>query len=152
MEIEMVEIKTLKPHPRNPRIHPESALRTLETSIKEYGWTNPILVSKDSVILAGHARLKAALRLGITEAPVLRLDIAGAEAEAYMIMDNRSADLSMWSYPDLKDLLEGAGELNRRVIITFADAGEESAFWAHFGRTEVPERRVLFRWSEIHND
>ena len=41
MQIEMVNIKTLKPHPKNPRIHPESGLRILEKSISEYGWTNP---------------------------------------------------------------------------------------------------------------
>ena len=56
MEIKTVKIDTLKPHPMNPRVHPESAIVKLERSITEFGWTTPILATKDGVILAGHAR------------------------------------------------------------------------------------------------
>jgi ParB-like chromosome segregation protein Spo0J len=56
MEIKIMPISELKPHPKNPRVHPDSAIEKLERSIKEFGWTNPILVSADGYILAGHAR------------------------------------------------------------------------------------------------
>lgn len=106
MKIETVHITTLRPHPGNPRVHPESSLRALEKSISEYGWTSPILISKDNVILAGHARLKAARSLGLDKVPVVRLELEGARAEAYMVMDNRSGALSDWDMPRLKDLLQ----------------------------------------------
>jgi len=106
MEIEIAKISDLKPHPKNPRIHPDSALERLAISIKEFGWTNPILVSQEGYVLAGHARLKAAEQAGISEVPIIRLPLKGAKAEAYMIADNRTAELTEWSFPDLKNLLQ----------------------------------------------
>lgn len=99
-------ISELKPHPKNPRVHPDSAIEKLERSIKEFGWTNPILVSKDGYILAGHARLKAAEKAGISEVPVIYLPLEGAKAEAYLIADNRLQDETDWDLPKLKDLLQ----------------------------------------------
>ena len=60
MKLKTVKITELKPHEKNPRQHPDSAIAKLTRSIQEFGWTNPVLVSKDGVILTGHARLKAA--------------------------------------------------------------------------------------------
>ncbi len=106
MEIKTVKINELKPHPKNPRVHPDSAIDKLVRSIKEYGWTNPILVSADGYILAGHARLKAAEKAGIEEVPVIYLPLEGAKAEAYLIADNRLQDETEWDYEKLKDLLQ----------------------------------------------
>ena len=99
-------ISELKPHPKNPRVHPDSAIEKLERSIKEFGWTNPILVSADGYILAGHARLKAAEKAGIEEVPVIYLPLEGAKAEAYLIADNRLQEETDWDLPKLKDLLQ----------------------------------------------
>jgi len=109
MKIETVNINSLKPHPKNPRIHPDSALEQLTKSIKEYGWTNPILVSKDGYVLAGHARLKAAEKAGLTEVPIIRLPLSGAKAVAYMIADNKLQDLTDWDFLKLKDLFDTGG-------------------------------------------
>ena len=106
MEIKTVKINELKPHPKNPRVHPDSAIDKLVRSIKEFGWTNPILVSTDGYILAGHARLKAAEKAGIEEVPVIYLPLEGAKAEAYLIADNRLQDETDWDYEKLKDLLQ----------------------------------------------
>jgi len=106
MQIEIIEISKLKPHPKNPRVHPDSALDRLTRSIKEFGWTNPILVSADGFILAGHARLKAAEKAGLKEVPIVRLPLKGTKAEAYMIADNRLSELTSWDFPQLTDLLE----------------------------------------------
>ena len=67
VQVKTVKISELRPHPKNPRVHPDSAIEKLERSIKEFGWTNPILVSADGYILAGHARLKAKIRKEIIE-------------------------------------------------------------------------------------
>jgi DNA modification methylase len=124
MQIEQVAIKSLKPHPKNPRIHPDSSLDKLVRSIKEFGWTNPILVSEDGLILAGHARLKAAQKAGLKEVPIIRLPLKGAKAEAYMIADNRIQQETDWDLPMLKDLLQelDIGELD--ITITGFDLPE----------------------------
>ncbi len=124
MEIKTVKISELKPHPKNPRVHPDSAIEKLERSIKEFGWTNPILVSADGYILAGHARLKAAENAGIKEVPVIYLPLEGAKAEAYLIADNRLQDETDWDYEKLKDLLQelDTGEID--LELTGFDMGE----------------------------
>ena len=105
MKVQKIDIDKLKPHPKNPRIHPDSAIEKLERSIKEFGWTNPILVSKDGYILAGHARLKAANKVGLEEVPAIYLPLQGSKAEAYMIADNRLQEESFWNIGQLNDLL-----------------------------------------------
>lgn len=109
IQIETVKISDIKPHPKNPRIHPDSALEKLSKSIKEFGWTNPVLLSSDGFILAGHARVKAAEKLGFTEVPAVRLPFAGAKADAYLIADNKLQEETGWDMPLLRDLI---GELD----------------------------------------
>lgn len=116
MEVKRVNINELKPHPKNPRIHPDSAIEKLERSIKEFGWTNPILVSKDGYILAGHARLKAAKKAGLEEVPVIYLPLEGAKAEAYLIVDNRLQEDTDWDENLLKEMVrELDGEIDLEI-------------------------------------
>ncbi len=124
MEIEIVKINKLKPHPKNPRIHPDSAIDKLVKSIKEYGWTNPVLVSKDGFVLAGHARLKAAEKAGLDEVPVIYLPLSGSKAEAYMIADNKLQDETDWDFPKLKDLLQELDTGEFDIEITGFDENE----------------------------
>lgn len=124
MEIKTVKISKLIPHPKNPRIHPDSAIEKLTKSIKEFGWTNPILVSKDNFILAGHARLKAAERAGLKEVPVIYLPFEGSKAEAYMIADNKIQDETEWDFPKLKDLLQELDTGEFDIEITGFDENE----------------------------
>jgi len=105
VEIETVKLSSLRPHPANPRVHPDSAIERLTKSIVEFGWTNPILVSEDNYILAGHARLKAAEKAELDEVPIIRLPFSGDKALAYMIADNKLQDMTEWDYPQLKDLI-----------------------------------------------
>lgn len=107
----MIPVSEIKPHPRNPRIHPDSALTKLEKSIGEFGFTNPVLLSKDGVLLAGHARLKASKRKGLKEVPAIYLDLEGAKADAYLIADNRLQQDTKWEKDMLKIMLEDL-ELN----------------------------------------
>jgi len=145
MEIKTVKINELKPHPKNPRVHPDSAIEKLERSIKEYGWTNPILVSADGYILAGHARLKAAEKAGIEEVPVIYLPLEGAKAEAYLIADNRLQDETDWDYEKLKDLLQelDTGELDLELTGFDIDEIEDLITQLHIPEEvtedEVPE-------------
>ena len=121
MQVKMVNIDALKAHPMNPRVHPESAIDKLECSIKEFGWTNPILVSADGYILAGHARLKAAKQAGLKEVPVIHLPLEGAKAEAYMIADNRLQEETSWDYEMLANNLNDIATKGLDVQITGFD-------------------------------
>lgn len=106
LKVKIVDIDSLKSHPGNPRIHPDSAIKKLARSIRKFGWTNPVLVSADGYILAGHARLMAARKAGVTEVPVIYLPLKGTKAEAYMIADNRLQEDTMWELETLRMELE----------------------------------------------
>lgn len=104
-KVQTIAIKILKPHPLNPRVHPDSLIAKLARSIEEFGWTNPVIVNSDMTVLAGHARLSAAKKLGLKEVPVIVLDLPREKAGAYVIADNRIADESEWDRNVLKELL-----------------------------------------------
>jgi ParB-like chromosome segregation protein Spo0J len=74
-KIKFWPIFKLIPYARNARTHSEQQIAQIAASIKEFGWTNPILVGGDNVIMAGHARLLAAQKLGMTEVPVIVLGV-----------------------------------------------------------------------------
>ena len=139
MEVKTVKISELKPHPKNPRVHPDSAIEKLERSIKEFGWTNPILVSADGYILAGHARLKAAEKAGIEEVPTIYLPLEGAKAEAYLIADNRLQDETDWDMPKLKDLLQELDTGEFDLELTGFDMGEIEDLMTQF---HIPEEII----------
>ena len=105
MELKEVALAALKPFKGNPRVHPDRAIEKLVRSIQEFGWTNPILAAQDGTILAGHARLKAAVKAGITTVPVIYLDIPQEKIPLYVIADNRLQDETDWALPALGDLL-----------------------------------------------
>jgi ParB-like chromosome segregation protein Spo0J len=117
MELQTIEIIKLRPHPQNPRTHPDSAIDKLVRSLKEYGFTNPILISADNYVLAGHARLKAAEKAGLKEVPVIQLPLSGSKALAYMIADNRLQDETEWDFPKLTELfgILDTGELDLEI-------------------------------------
>ena len=95
--VEYIAIDRLKPSPTNPRTHSKKQLRQLAKAIETFGFTNPIIVSEDTTILAGHGRLEAAKTLGLAEIPCIRLShMSPAECRAYVIADNRLAELAGW--------------------------------------------------------
>jgi ParB/RepB/Spo0J family partition protein len=96
----------LKPHPRNPRKHSRKQIDLLARSVKGFGFNAPILINKEKQIVGGHCRLEAAKLLGLSEVPVIFLEqLNPAQIDAYLLADNKIADLSSW------DDLELATEL-----------------------------------------
>jgi len=107
VQVIKVPIDQLRPFEKNPRQHGDD-VKFLIKSIEKYGWTNPILVQKGTMrIVAGHGRLLAAKEKGLTEVPVIELDLDDRDATAYTIADNKSAEKSQWNLPNLKELLVG---------------------------------------------
>src|SRR4029079_13386042 len=91
-KVERWPIAKLIPHARNARTHSPEQVDQIAASIREWGWTNPILVSEDGGIIAGHGRVLGARKLGLTEAPVMiAAGWTKAQIKAYAIADNKLA-------------------------------------------------------------
>jgi len=96
-KIEYVATEKLVPYARNSRTHSDEQVQQIMGSIKEFGFTNPILIDADGVIIAGHGRTMAAQRLGMKEVPCLRLShLTEAQKRAYVIADNKLAMNAGW--------------------------------------------------------
>ena len=97
MKIEQVAVTALIPYAKNSRTHDDAQIAQIAASIKEFGWTNPILVDGELGIIAGHGRLMAARKLNMTEVPVIELkDLTPTQKKAYIIADNRLALNAGW--------------------------------------------------------
>lgn len=97
LKIEYVPTAELKPRAGNPRTHTAKQIEQIVQSIWRFGFNNPILIDSEGMIIAGHGRLAAAVQLGMTEVPTVRLsDMSEADIRAYVIADNRLAELSGW--------------------------------------------------------
>ena len=91
--VERVPIDDLIPYSNNPKDHPDEQVKKIVSSIKNYGWDQPIVVDGEGEIIKGHGRRKAAETLGLEEVPVIRRDdLTDAEAKAARIADNKTAE------------------------------------------------------------
>lgn len=94
-------VKDLVPYANNPRNN-EQAVDTVAKSIKEFGFTNPIVVDSDNVVINGHTRLLAAEKLGLEKVPVIRKeDLTPEQVKAFRLVDNRTSELSGWDFEKL---------------------------------------------------
>jgi ParB-like chromosome segregation protein Spo0J len=117
-------IGSLKPFPDNPRRHPESQIAALMKSIKRV-WTIPILIDGTAMILAGHGRLEAAKRLGMSEVPTVTIaGLSKSEKRAIVVADNRLPERAEWNFELLKKHFEGLIDLNFDVELTGFSTGE----------------------------
>ncbi|MGE4169132.1 MAG: site-specific DNA-methyltransferase [Candidatus Margulisiibacteriota bacterium] len=95
--IETLLISELKPYESNPRTHSEDQVKQIADSIQEFGFTNPVLVNDESMIIAGHGRFLAAKKLGLNKVPCIRLShLSEAQVKAYIIADNKLALNAGW--------------------------------------------------------
>jgi DNA modification methylase len=116
MKIEQRKVDSLIPYINNSRKHSDEQVAQIAASIKEFGWTNPILVDGDNGIIAGHGRLMAARKLSMEEVPVIELaHLSDNQRKALIIADNRLALNAEWDDAllslELKDLLADNYEL-----------------------------------------
>ena len=103
MKITQKLVTELIPYVNNSRTHSDEQVAQIAASIKEFGWTNPILVDGDNGIIAGHGRLMAARKLGYKEVPTIELaDLTETQKKAYIIADNRLALNAGWDNEMLK--------------------------------------------------
>ena len=120
----MRPVKSLVPYARNARTHSEEQVGQIAASMREWGWTNPVLVDEQGTIIAGHGRIQAAQKLGITEAPVMvTRGWSEAQKKAYVLADNQLALNAGWDVEklavELGDLSGAGFDLN---LLGFSDA------------------------------
>jgi ParB-like chromosome segregation protein Spo0J len=119
ISVEYRALAALIPYARNSRTHDENQVAQIAASIKEFGWTNPVLVDGDNGIIAGHGRILAARKLGYAEVPVIELaGLTDAQKRAYIIADNKLALNAGWDDDLLRVELEGldAEDFDLRII------------------------------------
>ena len=103
MQVEQLKVGDLIPYVNNSRTHSDEQVMQVASSIKEFGFTNPILIDDDGGIIAGHGRLMAAKKLGLDKVPCIRLGhLSEAQRKAYVIADNKLALNSGWDNDLLK--------------------------------------------------
>ena len=95
--IEQIAISALVPYARNSRTHSAEQIAQIAASIREFGFTNPVLIDRNNGIVAGHGRVQAAQSLGWVSVPCLRLEsLTEAQIRAYVIADNKLALNAGW--------------------------------------------------------
>lgn len=105
--IERQNVAILKPYAKNARTHSKKQVRQIADSIKQFGFTNPILIDKENTILAGHGRVEAARLLGQPEVPCIRLEhLTPQQRRAYVLADNKLALNAGWDEEILADELK----------------------------------------------
>ena len=117
IQIQEKLVSELIPYVNNSRTHSDEQVAQIAASIKEFGWTNPILIDGDNGIIAGHGRLMAARKLGHDKVPTIELkDLTETQKKAYIIADNRLALNAGWDNElltiELNDLLADGFTLN----------------------------------------
>ena len=130
-QIEYLETEKLIPYARNSRTHSDEQVQQIMGSIKEFGFTNPVLVDGDGVIIAGHGRTMAAQRLGMKEVPCLRLaHLTEAQKRAYVIADNKLALNAGWDDAMLALELRNLRDEDFDLSLTGFDDAELAALLA----------------------
>ena len=119
LKVERRPIAALKPYARNPRTHSPRQVQQIADSIREFRFTNPILIDADGGVIAGHGRLTAAKLLGIERVPTIRLDhMSEAQKRAYVLADNKLAENAGWDRELLALELQYLSELDLDFDLT----------------------------------
>ncbi len=128
LKVEMKPIKAVKPSRTNTRVHPPEQVNQIIASIKEFGWTKPIICDERLEILAGHGAYTAAQQMGMTEVPVIiRTGLTQAQKRAYRTADNKIGENSNWDMKLLASELASLKDMGFDMTLTGFDPGEINA-------------------------
>ena len=118
LQINYKSTENLIPYANNSRTHSEDQINQVASSIKEFGFTNPVLIDEQGGIIAGHGRVMAAKKLGLAEVPTITLEgLTKAQVKAYVIADNQLALNSGWDFDILNLEVESLTEMGFDVSL-----------------------------------
>ena len=124
-EMQLVSIAKLVPYQNNARTHSPAQIQKLRSSLREFGFVNPVIIDRDYNVIAGHGRIAAAREEGITEVPCVFVDyLTEAQKKAYILADNRMAMDAGWDEDLLRVELEALEEMGFDLGITGFDEKE----------------------------
>lgn len=133
----VVPVASLTPYANNARTHSAEQIAKISESIRQFGFTNPILVDADNGIIAGHGRLRAALFLGMDSVPVIDLaHLSATQRQAYILADNRLALDAGWDDDRLRFEIGELQTAGFDVGLTGFDPGDIATL---FGDKEAPD-------------
>ena len=141
MNIQSIAVSELSLDPSNVRKHSRRNLDAIKASLRKFGQQKPIVVDAKGIVLAGNGTLTAAKELGWTEIQATRTELAGVEATAFAIADNRTAELAEWDEDGLSKVLESLKVEDADLLAaTGYDAAEvDKMVGAEVAEDEVPE-------------
>jgi len=140
MQIEQIGIATLIPFAKNSRTHSDAQVAQIAASIREFGFTNPVLIDEANGIIAGHGRVMAARKLKLTEVPCIRLaHLSDAQKRAYVIADNKLALNAGWDEAMLKLELADLKALDFDLDLTGFNTDEIDALLAEKGTEGITD-------------
>ena len=168
-KIEQVAVADLIPYASNSRTHSDAQIAQIAASIREFGWTNPILIDGDNGLIAGHGRLLAARKLGMEIVPAIVLDhLTKAQQRALVIADNQLAlnagwdmellkaeiedlkledfDLALLGFDDktMSSLFEDDGPCFRKVIVSFDTPDDVQEFFSIIGQSHTDKTKSVW--------
>ena len=134
------KVEDLIPYARNSRTHSDAQVAQIAASVREFGWTNPVLVDGENGIIAGHGRILAARKLGMDEVPCIELaGLTDTQRRAYIIADNKLALNAGWDNELLALEFGELQELGFDLDLTGFDADELEAL-AGSEENDVPQQ------------
>jgi len=147
-KIEYLKLDKLTGYAANSRTHSDEQIDQIAASITEFGFTNPILIDENSIIIAGHGRLEAAKRLDLDEAPCLRLShLTEAQKKAYIIADNKLALNAGWDDDLLKQEISALEDLDFDIALLGFDSVELAKMFDEIEEPEIKEEK----YNEVFN-
>ena len=157
-EIETMRVEDLIPYDRNPKIHPDTQIRQLANSIREWGWTMPILIDENDQIIAGHGRLFAAKELKMEEVPCIRTKgWSEQQKKAYVIADNKLAengelDTGLY-FSHLKEMSNDGFDLSLMgVDIDMSAFNYNPIYEPTFDASEIDESKMIKASDKMNGD
>tara|TARA_R100000479_G_C6349948_1_gene188822 strand:+ start:161 stop:751 length:591 start_codon:yes stop_codon:yes gene_type:complete len=159
MQVEMRPINDLIPFEKNPRKNQK--VGKIAQSIKEYGFTQPIVVDEDDVVIIGHTRLMASKELGLKKVPVLKQKLTEEQTKALRIADNRLNEDSEWDYfllgDELKELLNlkfdleltGFEKTELENLLDFDTENEDLEFNDLVVEQDKYTKSIVFSWEDL---
>ena len=130
MKIHLTDIEDIKPYNKNPRKISDKAVDMVATSIKEFGFQQPIVVDMKDEIVVGHTRYQASKKLNLKKVPVVRGDFTDEQAKAYRIADNRINEETGWDYNFLQEELNNLLDLDVDLNLTGFTSEELDSMFA----------------------
>lgn len=139
MQLIEMTIESIKPYENNPRKN-DSAVDKVAESIKEFGFKVPIIVDKDYIIIAGHTRYKAAIKLNLKKVPVIMAeDLTEEQVKAFRIMDNKSSEFATWDYEALLTEMESLKLDDYNLELTGFDFNEIEGIMDKYNPKDIEE-------------